>query len=167
MKAVLSDDERSRFMDKVCVPRDVLSGCWMWKGAKTRANGYGSFHVRGSGNVATGRVIGSAHRLSFTMFHGPVPPGLQVCHHCDVRLCVNPRHLFAGTPKENVRDAASKGRMAAGERNGNARLSFESAALIRNLHAAGAGLRELAKRFGVCRETVRLVVTNRTYVENP
>jgi hypothetical protein len=50
------------------------------------------------------------HVLSFELFIGPVPEGMEVCHSCDVKRCNNPRHLFAGTHLTNIRDMWSKGR---------------------------------------------------------
>jgi hypothetical protein len=53
--------------------------------------------------------------------NGPIPPGLFVCHTCDVnyppgdftyRRCCNVAHLFLGTPKDNVDDMVAKGRAA-------------------------------------------------------
>lgn len=77
------------------------SGCWLWDGAATTL-GYGLFYE-------AGKTV-YAHRESWRRANGEIPTGMEVCHRCDVPLCVNPSHLFIGTHKENFRDMAGKGR---------------------------------------------------------
>ena len=72
------------------------SGCWLWEGYIR--NGYGRLRQK------------SVHRLAWEEVNGPIPPGLSVLHHCDVRLCCNPDHLFVGTNADNNRDMSAKGR---------------------------------------------------------
>ncbi len=79
----------------------TADGCWNWVGT-IRTDGYGFF----SWNKKNHR----AHRLSWLLFRGSIPKGLDVLHTCDVRRCVNPAHLFLGTDKDNHRDKAAKGR---------------------------------------------------------
>lgn len=80
-------------------------GCWEWKG-DLHPNGYGY-----TTNYET-RKRSHVHRLSYQIFKGEIPFGLYVCHHCDNPRCINPDHLWVGTAKENMQDAARKGRLA-------------------------------------------------------
>lgn len=64
---------------------DAATGCWLWQGAK-QSRGYGSVGD-GKGSSAL------AHRVSWELHNGGIPPGLTVDHRCHTKSCINPAHL--------------------------------------------------------------------------
>jgi hypothetical protein len=75
--------------------------CWLWPG-RPNAQGYG--------RCCRDRMVCLAHRIAWIVARGEIPDGLCVLHRCDVRMCVNPAHLFLGDRGDNARDMSAKGR---------------------------------------------------------
>lgn len=124
---------KERFWERVI--RANEADCWTWTGA---IKGFGYGHM-----LVAGRMQ-SAHRISYEMHVGPIPPRMFVCHRCDNPRCVNPAHLFLGNNQDNVRDMLTKGRHyapgAKGERNGHAKLDEASVRAIRSSTERNAAL---------------------------
>lgn len=123
------------------------SGCWLWT-ASAFPDGYGQIKTSGK-NMR-------AHRLSWILYRGEIPNGLQVLHRCDTPLCINPDHLFLGTSQDNVDDMMQKGRHRPprGVALSSAKLT-ESA--VRAIRADQRNHGRIAKDYGVNRSLISLV----------
>ena len=141
----------------------------------------GALMISGYGVIGSGgsRELGAplllTHRASWEVHFGPIPDGLHVCHHCDVKCCVNPAHLFLGTRKDNMRDAYKKGRMTqvwkpgqfVGSKHPRAILNEEMVVKIRRWASEGVMNKTIARHFGVSAKTVGVVVRGEQWKHIP
>ena len=145
---------RRRFWSQVSTQR---VGCWEWQGGTSER--YGGFRVDGRKD--------RTHRVAYRMARGEIPAGQVVRHRCDNRLCVRPSHLVLGTHRENARDSWERGRVAVGDRHGQAKLSYLKAGEIRARYAEGESSGTLAREFGVAPSTICSLIQGRTWAYPP
>lgn len=139
--------------------------CWAWTASLNR-KGYGQFEF----SVPSRRTI-RAHRASWTIHFGEVPPGMWVLHKCDNPACVRPDHLFLGTNVDNVRDKINKGRQVKGIGHYCARFTEDQVRSIREEHIRGlspgkmrvGSMRYLAKKYGVGFSAIQSIINRRTW----
>jgi HNH endonuclease len=152
----LTKKDLRRFWKKVTIAK--RNECWLWNAYRSKA-GYGSFWYQ--------NTIMAASRFAFLTTGVPIPEGYQVCHKCDNPPCVNPRHLFLGTAKDNHDDSMAKGRantqlnpfLMLGENNPASSLTKKKVRKIRRLYATGEfSQKGLAMRFHIAQPTVYKIV---------
>lgn len=132
------------------------SECWLWTGRKDKS-GYGRVQRKGPYTYA--------HRIAWTIANGPVPDGMDVLHHCDVRNCCNPAHLWLGTHEDNMKDMHRKGR-------GSTKLKPEQVREIRQALAGITGKKvpsgtyqRLAAKYGVTDKQIWTIRTGRQWTD--
>lgn len=136
--------------------RPELGPCWEWNGGR-QPSGYGYVSVGGNRS-------NHASRIAYLAWVGPLDDGRFACHRCDNPPCINPAHLFAGTPKENSEDAAKKNRSAHGERQGIHKLTESDVRAARAAYATGKfSHRELAQAYGVSTSGINLAIRGKTW----
>jgi hypothetical protein len=133
------------------------SGCWLWLGSVQGEDG-----KQPRPRMWDGEKSDYAYRVSWKIHHGPVPDGMEICHSCDVTVCVNPDHLFVGTRSDNMVDCAAKGRTNKPKGVDAARTKLTEAD-VRMIRASDAPSKRLARELGVDDKTIRGVRTFTTW----
>ena len=128
--------------------------CILWPFAKG-PHGYGGVRVDG--------VDRRVNRLVCEKVHGTAPSSKhQAAHSCGNRLCINPNHLRWATRSENENDKLEHGTSNRGQRNGQAKLTHDDILEIRSLSGA-LPQSEIARRFGICQQTVSDIVRRKRW----
>lgn len=134
---------------------DKSEGCWIWKG-KLNTGGYGKYGYNTN-----------AHRKMYEYEFGPIPKGMQVCHTCDVRKCVNPDHLFLGTITDNQKDKVKKNRQAKGSQIANSILTEEIVLEVRKMRLAGNMYKKISEKFKISWDLVKRICQNTQWKHVP
>lgn len=123
-----------------------LTGCWPWKSSLTELgtkDEYARFNINGK--------TYPAHRVSYLIYKGRIPKGLNVCHSCDNKFCVNPNHLWLGTQDENLVDCRRKQRHMYGEAHTGTKLREHDIVAIRK---SILFIKDIGKEYGISIATV-------------
>jgi hypothetical protein len=152
--SVITEKDIDRFWLKVNVsgPDD----CWIWLAGKDKVHGYGVFRIK--------ETVVVASRVACFLQKGIAPlPCLFACHTCDNPPCCNGAHLFWGTNRDNLLDAASKGlcgaqvnpeRVRRGENHSSAKINEQA---VREIRSSKLSTRLLADNFGVSQSAIMLI----------
>jgi hypothetical protein len=132
-------------------------GCWEWTKSRTEF-GYGHYCIGG-------KVL-LAHRYAYLISNGEIPKGLSVLHRCDNPPCVNPKHLYAGTAKDNAQDRKNRNRQSSrvGNSNGRSKLNEDKVLTIREKFKNGERTqKELSLENNVTPSTIHSIIKRRIW----
>lgn len=132
--------------------------CWEWQAGKI----YGGYGIKA---WPGGEQL--AHRVSWIVNNGEIPDGLWVLHSCDNPSCVNPKHLFLGTPKDNTNDMKAKGRGShrppKGDKHPNHKITDRQVNdIIKRYQSNEATQAQLAKEYNVSKSCMTNIVNGKT-----
>lgn len=146
-----------RFWSKV----RKTESCWIWTDS-LRYDGYGRITYKNK--------TWYAHDLSYTIHFGCIQPGHYVCHirTCPSKSCVNPAHLYEGTPQQNSDDMkalGNAGRKASeiGIDNPNVKLTEDQVRFIKRQLKNGQTQKSLAVQFNVYQSAISKIKNGVTW----
>jgi len=163
----LSTSQINRFISNI----KKTNTCWIW--LMSTQKGYGAFKANNTSY--------RCHRLMWEIVKSPIPKGMYVLHKCDVRNCVNPKHLFLGTAQDNINDCIKKGRfrvasgknhgtktkperIARGSKHGNSKLNEKIVSDIRSLYKKCSETHlSLAKKYGVTEGCIQQIINKNVW----
>lgn len=145
--------------------RPELGVCWLWTGSVLKREdgeiSYGYFSLGKNHHIL-------AHQFSWTLAHGPIEDGINICHKCDLPPCIRESHLFDGTQAENLADMRAKGRakfnrFPAGVDHPNAKITPTIVRQICDLRASGLSLAKIGAIVDLHASSVHDIVTGKTW----
>lgn len=149
-----------RFWSKV--DKKSNDECWEWKAVRDK-NGYGTFKL----DYRNGKHIKiRAHRLSWIIANGDIPRGMFICHKCDNTGCVNPNHLFLGSPKQNMDDMRTKDRQyfPGGENHYASKINdIKALEILNDFSKNRTPVSQMEIKHGVSKATIWGIIKRRTW----
>ena len=157
-KKYLDNVSENRLLSKVVV--DKNTDCWNWQGKPVKSS-----NKIGYGRIKVLKKEFYVHCFSYAKFVGENPNNLLVCHTCDNGMCINPKHLFLGTPQDNMTDKVRKNRQSKGLKHRssikNIKLSLENIQDIKHQRKQGKKLVEIASKYNVSFQHISDIVNNK------
>ena len=150
--------------EKCCSPKCKLlyyktvneNGCWLYKSSTSGA--YSKIRIDKKWYLA--------HRKSYEIFKGEITLNKWVCHTCDTPKCINPDHLFLGTPTDNMRDARQKNRIVRGEKSHLSLFTDIQVKEMRLLNKEGMSYDRLSRIFNCSIVYISGIIKNKLRMEN-
>jgi hypothetical protein len=165
---ILADHADSLLEDLLGETTKTADGCLLYAPGtrgKSFNSSYGWFSRRVEDHLY---FAASAHVACWILIHRePVPEGHYVLHRCDNKRCVNPKHLWSGSPADNMNDKVAKGRQTRGSQFKHARLTEESVKEIRRRYREGISMPILAKEHRVTLQAIAYAIHRKTWKHVP
>lgn len=98
------------------------------------------------------------HQLVAAAFLGEKPAGSWVLHGPNGKEDNAITNLYYGTPAQNVQDKWRDGTIIIGEKHHKAKLTQEDILTIRDCHAKGMTMKEIAKIYGVNQSAIHKII---------
>lgn len=140
------------------VEKEQPNGCWIWKGAE-KHSWYGDCRKE------------YAHRVSWKLHNNlAIPRDMHICHKCDNTKCVNPSHLYLGTPKDNNADVANRSRYKTGSKSSKAKITSskvkelrkEAETLLKKMSRQKAAIL-LSPKYGLTHFAIRDIIAGKRW----
>lgn len=133
------------------------TGCHLWKLRLDR----GGYAIIKRVHWAKYYNVRMAHQLSYILAYGEYDRDLLICHKCNIRHCVNPKHLYAGTYKSNAQDR-SRALSQSGSKNPASKLDEIQVKEIKNLLGT-CTVTYIAKLYGVHKDTIQKIKSGKNW----
>lgn len=162
----LTPREKEGFLSRI----HKTDGCWY----------FGKPYAAKHRTLWVGDKQVGASKVAYLLFKGLISEGQWVLHTCDVGNCVNPAHLYLGSPKQNSEDRDKRGRAnrptglrhgqhtcpesrTKGEKNGMAKLQEGVVRQVMEMGKAGVKQRDIAEKFGLKQPTVSRLLSGKSW----